>query len=126
MFDPHKGDCERDFVCRIVEISILVDTNQKLKNGINIDDAIDNGIDILRSDVESIFKEIASDYSPDVPNGTRPVSMRSLEPLNEIQKERNNHLSYVEVYSLRTGGKRVVGKNISIYISIVVSGRFTN
>ena len=61
---------------------------------------------MLRSDVEGIFRQIAAEVAPAIPYGARTVS---------------NMFNYIEVSSLRTGGKRVVGKRISVYVAIVVS-----
>ena len=44
--------------CVIVEVSMTVDTTQKMKNGQNMDDSINDGIEILRDDVEKLLKTV--------------------------------------------------------------------
>ena len=80
----------------------------------DIDVAIDKGIDLLRSDVETVFRQIASEIGPALPYGSQTVR-------RSRYGERQNLFNYIEVSSLRTEGKRVVGKRISIYVAIVAS-----
>ena len=114
-----------------------------MKNGIDIDDAINAGIDLLQADVELTFEEIAADIVPDLPYvpalnfgaprrdfASNPTSNESYRmnneslPVNQEKESIENEmrsLRHLEVLSLRTEGKRIVGKSITIYISIVVS-----
>ena len=85
----------------------------------DIDVAIDEGIDLLRSDVETVFRQIASETGPALPYGSQTVT-RSRDRL-KTNKKRQKSFNYIEVSSLRTEGKRVVGKRISIYVAIVAS-----
>ena len=85
----------------------------------DIDVAIDEGIDLLRSDVETVFRQIASEIGPALPYGSQPRSRDGLDI--KVNVKRQNSFNYIEVSSLRTEGKRVVGKRISIYVAIVAS-----
>ena len=78
---------------------------------------------MLRSDVETVFRRIAADVGPALPYGSQLRSRSGVDPeLNTIiHEDRRTSFNYIEVSSLRTGGKRVVGKPISIYVAIVVS-----
>jgi len=87
----------------------------------DIDVAIDEGIDLLRSDVETVFRQIATEIGPALPYGSQ-MGTRSRDRLDlKTNKKRQNPFNYIEVSSLRTEGKRVVGKRISIYVAIVAS-----
>ena len=44
--------------CVIVEVSMTVDTTQKMKNGQNMENSINDGIEILRGDVEKLLKTV--------------------------------------------------------------------
>ena len=44
--------------CVIVEVSMTVDTTQKMKNGQNMENSINDGIEILRDDVEKLLKTV--------------------------------------------------------------------
>ena len=72
----------------------------------DIDEAINNGIDILKNDVEQLFqREFASDESD-----VQPQDIRT-----------SNAAEKVKVFSIRTEGKRVPGRQVVIYISSVAS-----
>ena len=85
----------------------------------DIDVAIDEGIDLLRSDVETVFRQIASEIGPALPYGSQTRSRDRLDM--KADAKRQKAFNYIEVSSLRTEGKRVVGKRISIYVAIVAS-----
>ena len=87
----------------------------------DIDVAIDEGIDLLRSDVETVFRQIASETGPALPYGSQTVTRSHNRSDLKTNKKRQNPFNYIEVSSLRTEGKRVVGKRISIYVAIVAS-----
>ena len=71
----------------------------------DIDEAINNGIDILKN-VEQLFqREFVSDESD--------VQPRDIRTSNNAEK--------VKVFSIRTEGKRVPGRQVVIYISSVAS-----
>ena len=76
---------------------------------------------MLRSDVEGIFRQIAAEVAPAIPYGARTVSSSRIIARPVINQSIENMFNYIEVSSLRTGGKRVVGKRISVYVAIVVS-----
>ena len=50
--------CDVLHQCVIVEVSMTVDTTQKMKNGQNMEDSINDGIEILRDDVEKLLKTV--------------------------------------------------------------------
>ena len=71
----------------------------------DIDEAINNGIDILKN-VEQLFqREFVSDESD--------VQPRDIRTSNNAEK--------VKVFSIRTEGKRVPGRQVVIYVSSVAS-----
>ena len=41
-----------------MKVSMTVDTTQKMKNGQNMEDSINDGIKILRDDVEKLLREV--------------------------------------------------------------------
>ena len=89
----------------------------------DIDQAIDDGIDLLRSDVETIFRQLASKDSSSLPNALRTISKEHEQSeFDEIERKRQNALNNIEVFSPRNNrGKRMVGKIILIYAAVVLS-----
>lgn len=79
----------------------------------DIDEAINNGIDILKNDVELVLRELATNDTFFV-SAQDIIAAQDARTSNEVDETKD-----VKVFSIRTEGKRIPGKEVVIYVFIV-------
>ena len=79
----------------------------------DIDEAINNGIDILKNDVELVLRELATNDTFFV-SAQDIIAAQDARATNEVDETKD-----VKVFSIRTEGKRIPGKEVVIYVFIV-------
>ena len=79
----------------------------------DIDEAINNGIDILKNDVELVLRELATNDTFFV-SAQDIIAAQDARTTNEVDETKD-----VKVFSIRTEGKRIPGKEVVIYVFIV-------
>ena len=96
-----------------------------MQNGVNIDVSVDRGVDILRNDVDAILEQIInSNFIKNarhltLPPGQYPRTIATV--LNTLRLKVRLRIPTSDVIALRTGGKRRPGKELAIYIGVVVA-----
>ena len=79
----------------------------------DIDEAINNGIDILKNDVELVLRELLTNDTFFV-SAQDIIAAQDARTTNEVDETKD-----VKVFSIRTEGKRIPGKEVVIYVFIV-------
>ena len=99
--------------CRIVEFTLTVNTASKMKNGQNIDASLDDGILILRDDLNFILNEI------DNPMLSR-AELELTESVSYNRTERQNQVTRRAV-ALKRRKQKLPGKAILAYVATSLS-----
>ena len=107
--------------CRIVEFTLTVNTASKMKNGQNIDASLDDGILILRDDLNFILNEIDNPMlSRAELELTELPASDSNSSVSSNRTERQNQVTRRAV-ALKRRKQKLPGKAILAYVATSLS-----